>query len=59
MLTKGIAFITLAVLLVLNHFGNFWFVYGIWPQSWFMLGVFTLTTIGLQALGHGLLKEDH
>lgn len=47
---KFLAVVFVIVLLMLNHLGTFWFVFGIWPKSWAAFSFFTLTSILVGAL---------
>lgn len=42
---QAIAYIALTILLSLNGVATSWFVFGLWPRSWFMYALFTMFSL--------------
>lgn len=54
---KLLACLFLLVASFFTMLGNFWFTYGIWPQSWWSFAGFALLTITIQALWLAVKKD--
>jgi hypothetical protein len=57
-MAKAIAMLCIVVLMFLNMLGNFWFTYGIWPQSWASFTIFFGITMLLHTLLEVIKKEN-
>jgi hypothetical protein len=56
-MTKFVAIIGMALLMIFNTLGNFYFTYGIWPKSWFSFGFFFITGLILLFVFDEIHKE--
>lgn len=56
-MSKAVALIAVIVAMTLNTVGNFYFTYGIWPQSWFSFVFFFVFGLVLFFVMDAIRKE--
>jgi hypothetical protein len=58
MVARFIARLMLFIAVYAISVGNFWFTFGIWPQSWAAFTLFTFLSFVVMCLGMALSAEE-
>jgi len=57
-MTKVIALLALTVLAIGLMLGNYWFTFGLWPQSWLAFMLFAAGSLVVSGLMQAVVRSD-
>lgn len=57
-MTRFVAYCALIAATFAVQLGNFWYTYGIWPQSWWAFTLFLFASMSLMLIREAIAKES-